>query len=299
VGLSYGCVVPHSPNLVPEVGGEKAQFCARTREAMTELGIIICEERQATNCVIVSPHSPFLPEAFGVWEGKKLKGSMERFQAPGITLEVKVSTELAEAIVDVAGRMELPVGRLRKDWELDRGVTVPAIFMIKQDETNVVPVAISMLGWDEHWLFGTAIAKAAEQVKGDTVIVASSNLSHRITTDAPHGYSPSGAEFDGLVRDAFTNGRLRELLDIPQDLCREASECGFAPLLVLGGAFDGRATKGRILSYETPFGIGYLVADVTVDDSQQAPLASVAAAEADEPAPLRVRERRSLFRRDR
>ena len=57
--------------------------------------------------------------------------------------------------------------------------------------------------------------------------------------------------------------------------------------------------KGRILSYEAPFGIGYLVADVTVDDSQQVPLASVAAAEADEPAPLRVRERRSLFRRDR
>jgi len=48
---------------------------------MTELGIIICEERQAKNCVIISPHSPFLPEAFGVWEGKKLKGSMERFQA--------------------------------------------------------------------------------------------------------------------------------------------------------------------------------------------------------------------------
>jgi len=297
LALSYGCVVPHSPNLVPEVGGERSTFCARTREAMTELGIIICEEKQAANVVVVSPHSPFLPEAFGVWEGKKLKGSMGRFQAPQITLEVKVSVELAEAIVDVAERMELPVGRLRKDWELDRGVTVPCIFMIKTDETNVVPVAISMLGWDEHWLFGTAIAKAAQQVKGDTVLIASSNLSHRITNDAPHGYSPSGAEFDGLVRDAFINGRLRELLDIPQDLCREASECGFSPLLVLGGAFDGRPTKGRILSYETPFGIGYLVADIEVDESQQTPLASVAAAEADEPAPLRVRERRSLFRR--
>jgi len=299
LALLYGCVVPHSPNLVPEVGGERSKFSERTREAMTELGIIICEERQAKNCVIVSPHSPFLPEAFGVWEGKKLKGSMERFQAPDVTLTVKVSTELAEAIVDVAQRMELPIGRLRKDWELDRGVTVPCIFMIKADETNVVPVAISMLGWDEHWLFGTAIAKAAEQVDGDTVLISSSNLSHRITTDAPHGYSPAGAEFDGLVRDAFTNGRLRDLLDIPQDLCREASECGFSPLLVLGGAFDGRAVNGRILSYEAPFGIGYLVADVTVDESQQQPLASVAAMEVDEPAPLRVRERRSLFRRDR
>lgn len=261
--------------------------------------MVICEEKRIPNCVIVSPHSPFLPEAFGVWEGKKLKGSMERFQAPDVTLTVRVSTELAEAIVDVAQRMELPVGRLNKEWELDRGVTVPAIFLVRQDETKVVPVAISMLGWDEHWLFGTAIAKAADHIGEDVVIVASSNLSHRITPDAPHGYSGTGAEFDGLVREAFNRGRLRDLLDIPHDLCREASECGFAPLLVLGGAFDGKAVKGRVLSYEAPFGIGYLVAEVSVDDSGLPPLAEVAAEAATE-----VRERvfssaRELLRRRR
>jgi aromatic ring-opening dioxygenase LigB subunit len=245
---------------------------------MTELGMVICEEKRIPNCVVVSPHSPFLPEAFGVWEGKKLKGSMERFQAPDVTLTIRVSTELAEAIVDVAGRMELPIGRLKKEWELDRGVTVPAIFLLRADETKVVPVAISMLGWDEHWLFGTAIAKAADQLGEDVVIVASSNLSHRITPDAPHGYSGMGAEFDGLVREAFNRGQLRDLLDIPHDLCREASECGFAPLLVLGGAFDGKAVKGRVLSYEAPFGIGYLVASVEVDESGERPLSELAAA---------------------
>ena len=36
-----------------------------------------------------------------------------------------------------------------------------SLFLLRTDETKVVPVAISMLGWDEHWLFGTAIAKAA------------------------------------------------------------------------------------------------------------------------------------------
>jgi MEMO1 family protein len=279
VGLSYGCVVPHSPNLVPEVGGSRAAEAMLTREGMTELGIIIGEERQIKNCVIVSPHSPFLPEAFGVWEGERLKGSMERFQAPDVTLQLDVSTELAEAIVDVAGRMELPVGRLRADWELDRGVTVPATYLLRTDQVRVVPVAISMLGWDEHWLFGTAIAKAAAQIAGETVIVASSNLSHRVTPDAPHGYSSSGADFDGLVRDAFLNHRLRDLLDIRQDLCREASECGFAPLLVLGGAFDGQSVRGRVISYEAPFGIGYLVADVTLHDGPREPQHAAAGAE--------------------
>jgi aromatic ring-opening dioxygenase LigB subunit len=112
------------------------------------------------------------------------------------------------------------------------------------------------------------------------VIVASSNLSHRITPDAPRGYSGMGAEFDGRVREAFNRGELRELLDIPHDLCREASECGFAPLLVLGGAFDGKNVKGRVLSYEAPFGIGYLVAEVSIDDEVREPV-QVAAATAE------------------
>ncbi|MEX2394593.1 MAG: AmmeMemoRadiSam system protein B, partial [Actinomycetota bacterium] len=265
-------------------------LCSRTREAMTELGLIICEERRIKNAVIVSPHSPFLPEAFGIWEGKKLKGSMERFQAPEITLQLRVATDLAEAIVDVAGRMELPVGRLKEEWELDRGVTVPSVFLIRADETKVVPVAISMLGWDEHWLFGTAIANAAQQIGEDVVIIASANLSHRITPDAPHGYSAVGADFDRMVSEAFDRGQLRELLDIPQELCREASECGFSPLLVLGGAFDGKAVKGRVLSYEAPFGIGYLVAEVEVVDGPPARPRELTASEV-------VTESRSFFRR--
>jgi AmmeMemoRadiSam system protein B len=279
VGLVYGCIVPHSPNLVPQVGRERSREAARTVEAMAELGMIIGDERRLKNCVVVSPHSPFLPEAFGVWEGTRLQGSMERFQAPDVTVSVELATELAESIVDVSERMEIPVGRLLEEWHLDRGVTVPALYLLKADEVKVVPVAISMLGWEEHWLFGTAIANAAARIPGDTVIVASSNFSHRVTPDAPHGYSAAGPTFDARVRDAVERGRLRELLDIPQDLCREASECGFAPLLVLAGAFDGRSVKGRVLSYEAPFGIGYLVAEITLDDQEKSPRYATAGAE--------------------
>ena len=293
MGLSYGCVVPHSPNLVPQVGRERSREAARTIEAMAELGIIIGEERRAKNCVVVSPHGPFLPEAFGVWEGKKLSGGMERFQAPDVVVSVDLADELASAIVDVSERMEIPVGRLLEEWHLDRGVTVPALYLLKQDEIRVVPVAISMLGWEEHWLFGTAIAKAAERIPGETVIVASSNFSHRVTPDAPHGYSAAGPTFDTRVRDAIERGRLRELLDIPQDLCREASECGFAPLLVLAGAFDGRSVKGRVLSYEAPFGIGYLVAEVTLDEGEKAPqFAATSAVTAESGVPLEQSRRR-------
>lgn len=279
MGLSYGCIVPHSPNLVPEVGRERAVQAASTREAMGELGLII-GERRIRHCVIVSPHSPFMPEAFGVWDAGRLTGSMERFQAADVTVTIDVSAELAEAILDTADRIELPTGRMEREWRLDRGITVPAIYLLRTDETKVVPVAISMLGWDEHWLFGSAIAKAAERVRGETAIISSSNLSHRVTPDAPHGYSAAGAEFDARIRDAVARGQLRDFLEMDEDLCREASECGFSPLLVLGGAFDGKAVNGRVLSYEAPFGIGYLVAEVTLADAGKEPMRAEAREEA-------------------
>jgi hypothetical protein len=99
-----------------------------------------------------------------------------------------------------------------------------------------------------------------------------------------------------MVRQAFENGRLRDLLDIPQDLCREASECGFAPLLVLGGAFDGQNVKGRVLSYEAPFGIGYLVASVEPIAGDPEPRELVAST-AERLAGMVEKETRSLFRR--
>lgn len=278
MGLTYGCIVPHSPNLIPQVGLHRTSVAQKTREAMEELGMLI-GERKPKACVIVSPHSPFLPEAFGVWESGRLRGTMARFQAPDVTVTVDVAIDLAEAIVDTAKVMELPVGRIKRDWELDRGVTVPSLYLLKTDEVLVVPVSISLLGWEEHWLFGSTIAKAAHQVFGEVLIVASANLSHRVTEDAPHGYSPSGAQFDGLIRDAIVRGQLKEFLDIPQELCREASECGMAPLLVLGGAFDGEAVNGRILSYETPFGIGYLVAEIMLADKQREPMRARVGAE--------------------
>lgn len=278
LGLTYGCIVPHSPALVPEIDPERAKVAARTREAMEELGLVIGQRRPKA-CVVVSPHGPFMPEAFGVWEGGRLSGSMSRFQAPDVVVTIDVALDVAEAIVDTAERMGLPVGRIRADWELDRGITVPALYLLRTDESGVVPITISLLGWEEHWLFGTAIQKAAQQIPGDVAIIASSNLSHRVTSDAPHGYSPRGSEFDAHIRDAVYRGQLREFLDVPTDLVSEASECGMAPLLILGGAFDGGAVSGRILSYERPFGIGWLVAEITTITDDREPLRASARAE--------------------
>ena len=46
-----------------------------------------------------------------------------------------------------------------------------------------------------------------------------------------------------------------------EDFVDDAGECGYRSILILMGILDGLNIKPRILSYEGPFGVGYLVAD--------------------------------------
>ena len=43
------------------------------------------------------------------------------------------------------------------------------------------------------------------------------------------------------------------------DLIAEAGECGLKSIVILLGILDGINYKPRLLSYEGPFGVGYLV----------------------------------------
>ena len=99
------------------------------------------------------------------------------------------------------------------------------------------------------------------------VYVASSDLSHRLIPGAPAGYDPRAAQFDHAVADTFASGDWEGLLTIDPGLVSAAGECGYRSLAVLSGVIGayeaaGGRTHNRLLSYEGPWGVGYLVGEV-------------------------------------
>ena len=98
------------------------------------------------------------------------------------------------------------------------------------------------------------------------LFLASGDLSHRLTRDAPAGYDPKGALFDAEVTTRLGEGRLAELDGIDPGLVRAAGECGLRSLFALDGFLgDEAASKPKLLSYEGPFGVGYAVASYGLD----------------------------------
>ena len=102
-----------------------------------------------------------------------------------------------------------------------------------------------------------AIQKTAKNLNKNTVIIASGDLSHRLTEDGPYEYSPQGAKFDKELIENLENGNVVNIFNMDKCMIEEAGECGLRSLYILLGAMEGNSIQGELLSYEGPFGVGY------------------------------------------
>jgi len=112
----------------------------------------------------------------------------------------------------------------------------------------------------EHYLLGQIIAKAVEVTGRKTVLIASSDLSHKLQDSGPYGFSPEGPKFDALISEALSTGDFLSLFKIPDTVRERAAECGYNSIMILAGCFDKHDVEAKLLSYEGPFGVGYAVA---------------------------------------
>jgi len=88
-------------------------------------------------------------------------------------------------------------------------------------------------------------------------------LSHRLTPDAPAGFHPEAYRFDEEVVESLRMNKPEQISRIDQGLRRLAGECGYRSMLVALGASAGAEKGCEVIHYEAPFGVGYLVAQLS------------------------------------
>ena len=211
----------------------------------------------------------------GVSLASEYKGSLAYFRAPHVRVDLEGDLPLAEAIVRRATAHGIPVTETAargEVFDLDHGAMVPLVYLTGalKRPARLVLLSFSYLDMDEHVRFGRAVGEALMAAPQRILYVASSDLSHRLIPGAPAGYDPRAADFDRAVAATFAAGDWDALLSIDPGLVRSAGECGYRSLAVLSGvvgAYEaaGGATHDRLLSYEGPWGVGYLVGEVELE----------------------------------
>lgn len=268
-GIVYSCIVPHPPLLVPEVGGGREIEISATTKAMKELARRLAEKRPET-VIVISPHGTMLHDSMGIATAGSLRGTMRDWGARSADHDFENDPDMVAALQAEASASGIPLDSIGdREYNLDHGVMVPIYFLIEgMKGVPLVPLTFSMLPLSAHFSFGQAIRRAAERAGKRAAIVASGDLSHRLIRGAPAGYDPMGEVFDRTLIEAIQAYDVPAILNLDEQLIDRAGECGLRSIVILLGALDGLEVKPDVLSYEGPFGVGYLVASFDVEEAE-------------------------------
>lgn len=274
--LIYTALVPHPPILIPAVGREESERVHTTRDSLHRLATEL-SERAPEVVVIISPHGPVFSDAIAIHRLESITGDLGEFGAPALSFAVEIDQRLGELVVAEARAAKIPTAPVTPEWaaeweaeRLDHGSMVPLYFLQQAGWSGpILPIAVGMLPPVQLYAFGQALQQAIDKSGRRTVVLASGDLSHRLSDDAPDGLSPDGAAFDREVVEALGRGDLAALFAIDPGMRERAGECACRPLLMLAGVLDGLEIDPLVYSYEHPFGVGYAVAAIEPGGSDE------------------------------
>lgn len=274
--LVFTGIAPHPPIMVPEVGGDAIREVRSSIDAMAEFTRRIIAS-DADTVVLISPHAPLEPDSFVAYHGPTLHGDFSRFRAPDTQFTALVDEELLTSITSHAAKENFQLTRISKPV-LDHGTAVPLYFLIENGwQGKIVALGYSFLSNSDHIRFGNCIRRAIDEVGRRAAFVASGDLSHRLKPQAPAGYNPEAFLFDAAVVEAISSSAPERITEIDHNLRQLAGECGYRSMLVALGAGETVAQNCEVISYEAPFGVGYMVAQLTgAQESSEEPFADSA-----------------------
>jgi MEMO1 family protein len=253
-------IVPHPPLILPEIGRGQEKKISSTVSAYGKVADEIAALRPET-IILISPHSIMYQDYIHISPGSGASGDFRKFGEHSVTVSVKYDEEMVSAITESAAEKGIAAGPMgERDKALDHGTLVPLYFINKRySDYKLVRISISGLSFPEHYAFGKCVAETAASLGRRTVVIASGDLSHRLSDDGPYSYAEEGPAFDLEAVEAMKSADFLRLLRMDEDFCEAAGECGLRSFLIMAGILDGAAVETEFLSYEGPFGVGYAV----------------------------------------
>lgn len=194
----------------------------------------------------LSPHPPLiLPSVGSIDDRQKVKKTIK-------------SLELLAPKIKKANPNLIIISSPHPDW----GFNVPIHFLIKNHNSyKIKPYLTDLESPQVHFERGQTIVKNLPK-EARVAWIASGDMSHRLKEDGPYSFDPSGPKFDEQFIKLLKVKDTRSILNLPERLVQEAGECGLRSFCMLLGALEASKINWQpeILSYEGPFGVGYLVA---------------------------------------
>ncbi len=257
MSLVFAAITPHPPIIIPTIGKENIGQLKATIDGFKKLEEQLYSSKVET-ILIISPHGLVQSHAFSMNLSPEFLLEFTEFGdfATKHTMagDVGLAHRMREALETAA-----PV-QLISQPRLDYGSSVPLFVLAKSmPHIKIIPLYYSGLSLEEHFKFGQQLKSEILYSQNRIAVIASGDLSHKLSQNAPGGYSPKAAKFDQKIIDILIQKQSDEILRLSEQQITEACECGLKSIVTLLGILDGINYEPQRISYESPFGVGYLV----------------------------------------
>lgn len=196
----------------------------------------------------IAPHPPvILPSVGSEKDRNKVKNTISALEKLG----EKLAEEKPNTII---------ISSPHPDW----GFNVPLYFLAKNFRGEIKTYMMGMEEPNSYFEQG----KKVYQSLGDKkyALIASGDLSHCLKEEGPYGFHAQGPKFDKALVEYLEKKNIKNILKLNEHFPK-AGECGLRSFCFLLGILEsaGIDWKAEILSYEGPFGVGYLTTNFKVE----------------------------------
>lgn len=265
--IRFAAIVPHPPLLIPNVGRGEERKVEKTGIAYKEMAASV-KKRNPARVVLISSHVTRYADYFHLPPEKKWSGSFRAFGDWVTELSASGDPAFLARLTSYEGAHEIPYGTAGATGDpVDHASLVPLYFLQEVGvDCPVIRVGTSGLPYADHYRLGQYIKRAAQESEGETVVIASGDLSHKLKDSGPYGYDPAGPAYDKKVMNDLSRADFGNLLRYEEAELEAAAHCGHPTFAILAGALDGLSVRVLSSTYEGPFGVGYGVVTYEVGD---------------------------------
>lgn len=260
MSLVFSAITPHSPILIPSVGKDDFQYLKKTVAAYTFLEEELYVAKPQT-IIIISSNEHILNNAFSINLSPKYKSNFKDFGEYSIEKEFPNDVGFTHHIRE-AFEGKIPV-KLFSEEKLNYEASIPLYYLTRHlKDVLIIPIIFSRLNNQCHFNFGQSLKDIILSTNKRIAILASidlANCGEKGNTDA---FTEKCRQLNKKIAHLIKNKNSKGILRIKEEIIKEAKFNDFNALLILLGIMEGINYDPEILSYEFPFGIGYLTANL-------------------------------------
>ncbi len=255
--IVFAAIVPHSPLLLPSIGKEHREKIGCTLTAIQEIEQALYLVKPDTICMI-APHGIRYTDAYSVNLYEKYIGTFKTFGDFSTTVTAQSDFLLIDHLQRKLREENVPF-TLTSNEEIDYGFSVPLFFLTPHlFNWKFIPLTPSMHDGKSHYDFGAQLKRVLHAEQRRVAVIASADLSHKVSDESTGGPSEHGIAFDAAVCESTSKNDAQALSALGPEIVENVAQCGYRPIMTLLGTLHELNVTPKQLCYEAPFGVGYL-----------------------------------------